>query len=66
MMDKDTLRWMQIKKFLETHTFIMNADVRMICDVSAATANRILAGLVDDGKLIKYRESRHWAYRLID
>lgn len=61
-MDKETLRWMQIKKFLESHEFIMNADVRMICDVSAATANRILAGLVDDGKLIKYRESRYWAY----
>lgn len=65
-MDKDTLRWMQIKKFLESHEFIMNADVRMICDVSAATANRVLAGLVADGKLIKYRESKHWAYRLIE
>lgn len=65
-MDKETLRWMQIKKFLESHEFIMNADVRMICDVSAATANRILSGLVDDEKLIKYRESKHWAYRLIE
>ena len=61
--DKDTLRWMQIKKFLESHEFIMNADVRSICDVSAATANRILAGLVESGKLIKYREGGHWAYR---
>ena len=63
-MDKETLRWMQIKKFLETHSFIMNADVRVICNVSAATANRILAGLVDDKKVIKYREGGHWAYRL--
>lgn len=62
-MDKDTLRRMQIKKYLESHEFIMNADVRMICDVSAATANRILARLVDDGKLIKYREGGHWAYK---
>ena len=62
-MDKDTLRWMQIKKFLESHEFIMNADVRVICNVSAATANRILAGLVDDEKLMKYREGGHWAYR---
>ena len=62
-MDKETFRWIQIKKFLETHSFIMNADVRVICNVSAATANRILAGLVDDGKLIKYREGGHWAYR---
>ena len=61
--DKDTLRWMQIIKFLESHEFIMNADVRSICDVSAATANRILAGLVESGKLIKYREGGHWAYK---
>ena len=62
-MDKDTLRWMQIKKFLESHEFIMNADVRVICNVSAATANRILAGLVESGKLAKYREGGHWAYK---
>lgn len=64
-MDKETFRWMQIKKFLDSHEFIMNADVRMICDVSAATANRILVGLVDKGKLMKYREGGHWAYREI-
>lgn len=62
--DKATMRWKQIEKFLETHPYIMNADVRMLCDVSAATANRILAGLVTEGKLMKYREGGHWAYRL--
>ena len=64
-MDKATLRWLQIEKFLETHEFIMNADVRALCDVSAATANRILASLVADGKLTKCRQNGHWAYKLV-
>ena len=63
-MDKTTIRWKQIEKFLETHEFIMNADVRALCGVSAATANRILAKFVADEKLVKYHESGHWAYRL--
>lgn len=62
-MDKATLRWLQIEKFLENHEYIMNADIRTLCDVSAATANRILAGLVTEGKLVKYREGGHWAYK---
>ena len=61
--DKATLRWKQIERFLETHEFIMNADVRVMCGVSAATANRILAGLAVEGRLVKYREGRHWAYK---
>jgi len=63
-MDKTAMRWRQIEKFLETHEFIMNADVRALCGVSAATANRILAGLDNDGKLIKCRIGGHWGYRL--
>ena len=63
-MDKATMRWKQIEKFLETHPYIMNADVRALCGVSAATANRILAGFAEEGKLHKYREGRHWAYKL--
>lgn len=63
-MDKATMRWMQIKMFLETHEFIMNADVRTLCGVSAATANRILVGLAVEGKLFKCRENGHWAYRV--
>lgn len=62
--DKTTIRWKQIEKFLETHDFIMNADVRALCGVSAATANRILAGFVAEEKLDKYYEGGHWAYRL--
>ena len=63
-MDKATMRWKQIEKFLETHEFIMNADIRTLCDVSTATANRILTGLTIEGKLIRCREGGHWAYRL--
>lgn len=63
-MDKATMRWKKIEKFLETHPYIMNADVRALCGVSAATANRILAGLVDEKKLVKCRAGGHWAYKL--
>lgn len=63
-MYKSTLRWKQIKEFLETHDFIMNADVRLLCNVSAATANRILSGFSEENKLVKYREGGHWAYKL--
>ena len=63
-MDKTAMRWKQIERFLETHPYIMNADVRTLCDVSAATANRILSSFVEEGKLVKCHEGRHWAYRL--
>ena len=42
----------------------MNADVREICDVYAATANRILAGLTAEGMLVKCRIGGHWGYRV--
>ena len=58
-MDKATVRWRQIEKFLETHEFIMNADVRALCGVSAATANRVLAGLTAERKLVKYSRNGH-------
>lgn len=63
-MDKATMRWKQIEKFLETHPYIMNADVRALCGVSAATANRILAKLTEEKKLIKHKISGHWGYTL--
>ena len=62
-MDKATLRWKQIEKFLESHEFIMNADVRTLCGVSAATANRILAALSTEGVLVKCHEHGHWVYK---
>lgn len=64
-MDKATVRWRQIEKFLETHEFIMNADVRALFGVSAATANRVLAGLTAERKLVKYSRNGHWAYKLV-
>ena len=60
--DKITLRWNKIQEYLKIHDYLMNADVRELCGVSVATANRILAGFVADGKLVKYREGGHWAY----
>lgn len=62
--DKAAIRWKQIKDFLQAHEFIMNADVRALCEVSSATANRILAGLTAEGKLAKCRRGGHWVYRL--
>ena len=62
--DKATLRWSKIQEYLKTHDYIMNADVRELCGVSAATANRTLAGLVEESKLVKYYKYGHWAYTL--
>ena len=62
-LDKATFRWNKIQEYLKTHDYIMNANVRELCGVSAATANRILAGLVADGKLVRYQESGHWVYQ---
>ena len=63
-MDKATLRWKKIEEYLKTHDYIMNADVRELCGVSAATANRILAQGVADEKIEKYRVHGHWSYRV--
>lgn len=65
-MDKSTLRWKKIEAYLRTHDYIMNADVRELCGVSAATANRILASFVEEEKLSKYREGGHWAYQIFN
>lgn len=62
--DKTTLRWKKIEKFLKTHDYIMNADVRELCGVSAATANRIFADLVAREKLVKCHKSGHWVYNI--
>lgn len=63
-MDKATLRWKEIEEYFKTHDYIMNADVRELCGVSAATANRILSSFVEERKLSKYREGGHWAYSM--
>ena len=61
--DKKTLRLQKIEQFLRTHEYIMNADVRDLCGVSAATANRILAGLTETGALKKYHINGYWKYK---
>ena len=63
-MDKATQRWKKIEAYLKTHDYIMNANVRELCGVSSATANRILATLVENKKLKKYYERGLWSYRL--
>ena len=63
-LDKATLRWKKIQEHLKTHDYIMNADVRELCGVSAATANRILKKLIEDKKLFKHKMSGHWGYTL--
>ena len=65
VMDQTTRRWKQIERFLSDHAYITNTDVREICQVSSATANRILKNLVDTGKVIKVRKGRVWAYQLV-
>ena len=63
-MDKATLRWNKIQEYLKTHDYIMNADVRELCGVSAATANRILVRLTAERALSKSHKHGHWAYYL--
>ena len=63
-MTTDELRWYKIERFLRKNEVITNADVREMFGVSAATANRILAKLTDEGKLEKVRVGRSWGYRL--
>lgn len=62
-LDKTTLRHNKIQDYLKTHDYIMNADVRKLCGVSSATANRILSAAVTSGILKKYRVGGHWVYR---
>ena len=63
--DKAALRWNKIQEYLKTHEYIMNADVRELCGVSAATANRILAGLVSEKQIKKSHIAGHWTYKLL-
>lgn len=61
-MDKATQRWKKIEAYLKTHDYIMNADVRELCGVSSATANRILGDLRARNILKRICISGHWAY----
>ena len=61
---REVLRRERITGFLQTHEVIMNADVRALFGVSAATANRLLAQLVSEGVLVRTRAGGHWAYKM--
>ena len=61
-MTTDELRWYKIERFLNKNDAITNADVRLLFNVSAATANRILSKLTDEGKLQKIRIGKSWGY----
>ena len=51
--DKAAFRRNKIQEYLKAHGYIMSADVRELCGVSAATANRMLVHLGAQSKLIK-------------
>lgn len=61
-MDKATQRWKKIEAYLKTHDYIMNANVRELCGVSSATANRILRECSEKKDLIRVRVGGKWAY----
>lgn len=63
MQSKEELRWEKIADFLRTNSTIQNSDVQDFLDVSSATASRILNALTKEGKLIKVRNGRYWAYK---
>ena len=58
--DKATLRWNKIQEYLKNHDYIMNANIRELCGVSAATANRILVRLTAEKELAKFKKFGHW------
>lgn len=63
-LDKNSLRWRKFEQFLQTQEYIMNADVRDLCGMSATTVNRILTNLVEMGNLINIYIGDHWQCQL--
>lgn len=63
-MTTDELRRYKVEGFLKKNSVITNADVRQLFQVSAATANRILAKLTDEGLLQKIRLGKSWGYTM--
>ena len=52
-----------ILDYLSEHSEIASSDVRELLFVSAATANRVLNGMVEKGMIIRFRKGKSWAYR---
>lgn len=61
-MATEELRWYKIECHLKKNGTITNADVRLMFQVSAATANRILANLTNEGRIQKIRIGKYWGY----
>lgn len=61
--DTAALRRHLILTYLGQHETVSNGDVRTLLNVSAATANRVLNALTEDGTLCRVRSAGHWAYR---
>lgn len=66
MQNKKEIRWAKIESFLRKNSYIQNADVQQLLDVSPATASRLLAALTKEGKLMQIRNGRYWTYKLPD
>lgn len=66
LQNKAETRWMKIESFLRENAHIQNSDLQKLLDVSPATASRILASLSKEGKIVKIRNGRYWAYKLSD
>lgn len=58
-------RWYQIERFLKKTGTITNADVQEMLGVSAATANRVLARMVEESRIKKIRIGKSWGYTLL-
>ena len=63
-MTTDDLRWNKIERHLKKNGTITNADVRLMFQVSSATANRILAKLNNEGRIQKIRIEKYWGYEI--
>ena len=61
-MSTEEQRRYQIECFLKKNGTITNADVRGMLGVSAATANRVLAKIAEEGKIQKVRIGKSWGY----
>ena len=63
-MSTEEQRWYQIERFLKKNGTVTNADVRDMLGVSAATANRILAKMAEEGRIQKVRIGKSWGYKI--
>ena len=64
-MSTEEQRRYQVERFLKRHGTITNSDVREMLGVSAATANRVLARMVEDGIIQKIRIGKSWGYMFV-